>query len=697
VNRFRTFMEHAPIVLILVAVPIFIFGQTLDFGFVWDDHLHLSQVQSRSGHGISNVGDFWTGAVNGLYIPVAYTGWTTLSLVASHLFDGPLDPKVYHAGNLALHTINGLLVFALLRLFIRSRWSALAGTLVFLVHPMQVESVAYASEFRGLLAASFGFAALLLHSHGRSQDGSSDNVRTLLLASVCFIMALLSKPSVAALPLVALAIHWALHRPRFRQLISNIWIGIWLAACGIIAVVTSSAQSEVPAVPIWAKPLIWTDTVCFYLYQVLVPVSLGANYGRTPQVVLEGNGFFLSWIIPVACAALLWRLRGRTRIATLAALIFLIGFLPVSGLAEFYFQNWSTVADRYLYVSFLGVALAFSSFTECAQSHWTRAVLLGLIVFMGVRSHTVQTPTWTQSISLWSHSLAINPNDVRALSNRGKAFNDRGEFDTAKADLDFAIEIDPSYRDAYINRGVAYSSMRMFDQAISDFNFAIARKPNGPIALNNRGTAWVKKGRFDQAIDDYTAAIEASPNWAGAHNNRGLAYDAKQDYRKAILDFDRAIHLAPGYSEVYMNRANVKIAEKDYDGAIEDLDRALAQQPRYTRAQFNRGWTYALLNKHLEAIDAFTQVIAWDPKNNLAYSARAASQMQRGDYEDALSDYNSSLFLKSDSPNVLQARARALFFVGRLDDAKHDMDRAKDLGAPLDQELLKLIEAKLSR
>jgi Tfp pilus assembly protein PilF len=554
---------------VLVAVPLVLYWQTTDFELVWDDvYIHLIRNPHLLPASSDNLLHFWKEPYVGLYIPVAYNGWALLDTWFS---SKPHDPFLYHLANILLHTLNGLLVFALLRLFFRNPWAAMAGALIFLVHPLQVESVAWVSEFRGLLAALFGFTALFLHM--KSLDAKYGNRGTKWpspCGAICFLLALLSKPSVAVLPFIAASLEYYLHRPSLKQLCSRSWLWLWVAFSVAIAVVTSSAQGSLQSYPFWAKPLIWMDAVSFYLYKLLFPFSLAATYARTPEYVMGQWWFYVIWMIPVGLGLCLWHFRKKAPLVVLAAVIFILGFLPVSGLKEFNFQAWSTVADRYLYLSMLGVALGVGYAATRMGRKWHWGFVAAVILLHGAWSFSVQIPVWENRVKLWSHTIKISPGAARAYKNRGAAYLALKEHDRAIPDFDKAIALKPDFAEAYYARGLTYLEKEEYDEAISDFNRSVDLKPDYFAAYNNRGIAHVHKQEPDRAIADFDKALSLDPDYAEAYNNRGVIYGRKQETDKAISDFSRAVALNPKYADAYKNRGIMYHRKNEYDKALSD-------------------------------------------------------------------------------------------------------------------------------
>ncbi|MBE8190222.1 MAG: hypothetical protein HAW58_05100, partial [Candidatus Thioglobus sp.] len=189
------------ITAILLLLPLLIYWQVWDFSLVWDDgkeavggHLSNPFVVNPS---FANFLKLFSGQFFGMYIPISYLFWSGLTAFAEVLAL-PVS-SILHSANVVVHIVNGLLVFTILKTFVSNKWAVLLGTLFFLLHPLQVEAVAWVSEFRGLLAFCFSLSALYFYLKNQA--------RLDFLPLFLFILALLSKPSAAVLPLIIFAIN----------------------------------------------------------------------------------------------------------------------------------------------------------------------------------------------------------------------------------------------------------------------------------------------------------------------------------------------------------------------------------------------------------------------------------------------------------------------------------------------------------
>jgi tetratricopeptide (TPR) repeat protein len=224
-------------------------------------------------------------------------------------------------------------------------------------------------------------------------------------------------------------------------------VGIALAAP--IALITRYVQpaSDVPAPALWARPIVAADAVAFYLGKIVWPVQLTVDYGRTPAAVFASRAAYWTWLVPLAITIVV--LLTRKRILIGAWLIFLAAPAANLGLLPFDFQIVSTVADHYVYLGLLAVALALA----WAVSNWPTIAtppIAGLLLLLGILSF-IQAGRWNDSYALWRHALAVNPNSGLAYGNLGVAYLNGGNANAALSLLIRATAIDPHDPFAQLN------------------------------------------------------------------------------------------------------------------------------------------------------------------------------------------------------------------------------------------------------
>lgn len=683
----------------LILLTWLLYRQTTGFDFVWDDTpIHIGNNPYLNPPAFDNIKQVWTDFYWRLYIPVTYTAWGILKFINPYIFPGQNEPFIFHFANVLVHTCNGLLVFVLLLKMRFSRLSSAAGAVLFLVHPLQVESVAWVSEFRGLLAGLFGFLAIYVNLLNRgAKKGYDRPIRfhaTILFSSLLFLCAMLSKPSAISFLLFAMAIEYFVFSTSPKGIALRLWP--WCLLAGGMAILISTAHDTVTQYPIWVKPLLWMDAVSFYLAKLLFPIPLVACYARTVEYLTAQWWFYIVWLVPVAGGYLCCRKIPSKRLYA-ALSIFIAGFLPVSGLKAFAFQEWSMVADRYLYLSMFGVSAALALLLDRYKSRWVlTGTTAALCLFAGL-SFVVQIPTWQNDLTLWGHCVKENPKAAKAWNGRGNAYLGRQNYDRALEDFNKAIALEPDYVDALNNRGTLYGKTGDYDKAIKDLNTALSFDLHNKNALKNRGSAYFEKRNYPKAIEDFSAYLKLNPGHEETYLFRGVALARTGKIEAAISDFTTLLAVNPNHPKAYHQRAGTYIVTDRYDKAIADLNVAIKLEPDYAAAYERRGLAYQNTQAIDLALEDFETAISLNPKSPDAYFYRGNIFVKQQQYEKAIKDYTKAVEISLKHSGAYNNRGLAYFYLAEYQKSWADMQKAMGYGHKVDQNFIRLLKDKLGK
>jgi tetratricopeptide (TPR) repeat protein len=254
------------------------------------------------------------------------------------------------------------------------------------------------------------------------------------------------------------------------------------------------------------------------------------------------------------------------------------------------------------------------------------------------------------AIANFDEAIRLDPKIAAAYNDRGILYQAKGDYDKAIADYDEAIRIDPKNVEPHNNRAAAYQVKRDYDKAIADYDEAIRIDPKRVEPHNNRGILYQAKGDYDKAIADYNEAIRIDPKRVEPHYNRGILYQAKGDYDNAIADYDEAIRIDPNlairidpkYSLAYYDRGSLHQAKGDYDKAIADYDEAIRIDPKNVDAYNEVAWLRATCpqaslrdgKKAVEYATKACELSNWKDPNML--DTLAAAYAELGDFEQAI-------------------------------------------------------------
>lgn len=528
---------------LVAVITALVFSPSLRNGFTnWDDDAYVTANAAIREINADNLRKILTSSY-GYYHPLP-----GLTFMLEYALFG-MKPAGYHATNVLLHCICAVIVFAFLSALSGSHAAGFLAALLFAVHPLRVESVAWITERKGLLSYLFYLLSLLAYVR-YAQEG---RVRS-YCACVCFFaISLLSKPMAVSLPFVLLCVDWFLHkRIGVRRLLEK---APFLAIAAAWIAVSYFTQESVGALaqspPLLVRLCLPFYGILFYVVTTAVPLHLSALYpmplAPAPAVKVQ---LVLSLPLVIGLGWAVWRSRRLTRKILFGSLFFLFTVLPVLQLVP---VGSFAVADRYSYLAAVGIAFILAEgviylyrekirHREAARS----ALLAGLalLLFSWSLMAVKRCGVWNNSITLWSDALRHYPSAI-AYNNRGTAYAETGQAGKAIADFTQSIRCDPAFAKAYNNRGIAFVTMGNADRALADFSKTVLLDTGNFEAFSNRGIMYVYKREFDSAIADFSRALAIKPDYADAYANRGIAHRGKGLHALAVSDFDKAIALDP--------------------------------------------------------------------------------------------------------------------------------------------------------
>lgn len=654
-------IEWKPVLLavvLLVAACLLTFGQVVTHRFVlWDDPINITDNPYLNPPTEEGMRQLWGSSYAGLYSPVAYSWWAGL-ITISH--------STIHAGNLLLHILAVLVVFAILRRLVVSVPGAFFGALLFAVHPLQAESVNWASEARGLLAALFGLIALWLylrvtemeyeippveedtaseakktaHESKDAENDASENAEeeeeyvedddlppipvgryiVYTLATLAFVIAMLSKPSAATIPLIAwvLDFAWLGRRPKGHPEVWSDWslLAVWALITAGVAYGTSSFQAgmgDIQGEVWWVRPLVAGDALYFYLYKLFLPLQFCTDYGRTPTFVVKQWWGYLTWFVPALLLALLWRLE-KPQPWLIAVAVAVLSVLPVLGLIPFGFQFYSTVADRYMYLAMLGPALAIAWLVQTADRKPLRYGLIVALCILAAISFR-QCTFWKNNDRLFQHTLDVNPRSFMAYSNLGTERLANKEYEESERYFQAALDIAPQHLETLISMGLLLREKGDLRRALPYLREAVEINPNAAPALDGLGMAYHDQGRFDEAELLLRRAVECDPHYYHARVSLGELLVAQGKYPQAIDQYVEARNIRQGLIAANFGIAEAMIEQMSEEGAapnreavdkvIDLLQEVYQVDPEYPRARELLAISHRLLATILKAEQRF--------------------------------------------------------------------------------------------
>ena len=698
------------LVLVIALLTISVFLPALQNDFVnWDDPEYVYENPYIKSIDLT----FFKWALSSFHA----ANWHPLTWL-SHALDYAvwgLDPMGHHLTSIVLHGLNTFLVIILvIRIIFISRpdkeGSALAAGIVtgllFGLHPLHVESVAWISERKDVLCAFFILLSILAYLryaspryyHSWERAGEKTGRTNYIFSLVFFVMALMSKPMAVTLPVILiildfyplerLSIRCALtsHLKVLMEKIPFLVLSLALAVITVITHEEAGSMSSVNFEILGDRIIVAIRALSFYLLKILWPTDLAPFYPYPRDIsffTIEYFGaFLLATCITVFCL-LSWK---RQKVFATAWAYYIVILLPVLGIVA---SGGQAAADRYTYLPSIGpfilIGLGAGLIYERAVSgtglifSLRKYLLIPLILVTCLLSvMTVkQIKIWKDSMTLWNRQLELHSFYI-AYNNRGNVYSNLDKYQKALADYNKAIEMYPERVLAYNNRGNAYSELEKYQEAIADFDKAIELKPASDLH-NNRGNVYSKIEENENAIADYNKAIELDPYYASAYNNRGNVYLRLEKYQRAIADFDKAIELRPDIALLYNNRGNVYSKIEENKNAIADYNKAIELDPYYASVYTARGDVYLRLEKYQRAIVDFDRAIELNPNFKLAYNNRGMVYAVMGDHRKAIKDFTAAIEINSKDAAAYENRGNAYKHLGENAHAEKDFQTAERL------------------
>lgn len=511
-------------------VALIVFARVLTNDFVaYDDPLHVYENPV-----LSDTAAFWRAPYLRLYVPLTYTAWSLTAKLAG------LEPAAFHAVNLALHCASAAMVVLLLVACGFKPRVAFVGALFFALHPLQVEAVAWVSGLKAVFGGALAIGAITLFVR-----------RRLVAAVVVYGLALLAGPTAAAAPVVAGFVAWGFTTRSPKEIAKQ--LAAWVLLTIPLVIMTKQSQPDdlltwVP--PLWQRLFVAGDALSFYAGNVVLPSGLVADYGRSPRQVLASPRWLaggVPWLVVVMLVAT-WH-KKRAELAAVA--IFIAGLLPTLGFIPFAFQKYSTVADRYAYLSMLGVAFGAAIIFDRFAAHKRAPLVAAPLVAVAVATF-VALGVYRDTTTLFEHNLEINERSWMAHNNLGIALGKTGKLDESRKHFERAIELNPKYARAQNNLGMVLGLSGDARGALARFDTAVKLDPSYADAHGNRGNALKALGMVESACAAYKEALRLQPN-SHVHNNLGVALGMLGRMKDAEHHFVEALRLDPKNQEARIN------------------------------------------------------------------------------------------------------------------------------------------------
>ncbi len=597
-----------PIAIAVMTIVAFLPALDCDF-VIWDDDGNILDNPNYQGFTPDNIKWMFTTFHMGHFQPLTWLSYALDYRVWE------MNPFGYHLTNLLLHAACAVVFYFLcMKLLLlgagRSRDAgedkqeasdsirvfAAFAALLFAIHPLRAEAVAWVSNRNGVLSSLLLMLAVLTYVLSTERVGPIRR-RWYVASLLLFTLSLLTKTTAVVLPVIL----FLLDVYPLRRLSGSParWFGkearrvLWekvpyaLLALPFIFVVPLMRAGVGGMAPLAEHTI--ADRVAqaffglaFYLWKTVVPVGLIPLYRVPIDMNPLDAPYVASAVFVIAVSVLLVMIRHRAPWLLAVWVSYIVLVLPVLGLAQ---SGTQIAADRYTYLSCLGwavlvggaiLALSRARVEARVSKDMLRLVvgtLVAIVFLLGLLTWH-QTKVWQDSFTLWNRVLAYNPRCDIAHKNLGEAYARLGDLNRAIACYEKALRINPAFAHAHNNLGDALARRNDLDGAVDSFRKAIYFEPRLAVAHFNLGIVYGRKDDWDRAIESFGRATSIRPRYAEARSNLGVAYARKDDLDAAIEQFGEALRIDPGDSETHKRLALAFWLKKDHGLAWEHVHRA---------------------------------------------------------------------------------------------------------------------------
>ncbi|MFC1516182.1 tetratricopeptide repeat protein [Thermodesulfobacteriota bacterium] len=555
------------------------------------------------------------------------------------------DPAGYRIVNILIHLVNGILVFFLARLTCQQVPLAqraptpgsseapfpalpLFAALVFIAHPIQVQSVTYIVQRMTGMATMFYLLSMLLYIYGRLRRTGQ---RRRMFFAGCFaswILALGSKEIAAMLPFTLFLYEWY-----FFQDLSKNWLRrrikylpILILLFGLIAVVFLG-QHPLDSIErsfanrdfnLWERVLTQFRVVVTYLGLLIFPVPARLNLLHHIPVshsLFEPLTTLLSLLLLGFLLGLAVRLAEKERVLSFCILWFFLHLVIESSVV-----GLELMFEHRLYLPMFGFSLAAAHllfFRRPAPRKWVSISAVLIVASLGVATHA-RNKTWQDTITLWSDVISKNPQSNRAHYNLGSDLARKGRL----------------------------------DEAVHHFYEALRIKPDYGKAHNNLGLVLYRQGKLQPAVHHFSEALRLLPDNAAAHYNMGLTLTAKGDSEAAVGHYSTALRIKPDFAEVHNSLGILLERQGRFEEAVHHYSAALNINPDFAAAHHNMGSAYEKLGRDKEAVDHYFMSLRIRPDDAKTYNNLGVALTRQGILEQAVRCYEEALRIDPDDAGV---------------------------------------------
>jgi len=674
-NSILTLQRHHVIAIVLAVVTFAAYSQVLNNGFTNYDDADYVTANTHVQSGITLDGIIWA------FTTGDAANWHPITWI-SHMLDCQLfglNAWGHHLISLLFHITNTVLLFFVLTRMTNTVWQSAFVAALFALHPLHVESVAWAAERKDVLSTLFWLLTMIAYVRYVDRPG----IKTYPLVLLFLALGLMSKPMLVTLPFVLLLLdYWPLGRfpgwiardvakrqggvtmasPYGRSvLLRLVWEKIpMFALVALSSYITFRVQKSAGAVAITdlfsvsQRIANAINSYVAYIVNMIWPTGLAVFYPY-PESALPPWKVAVGVTVLISIFVMMFRaLRRRPYFAT--GWLWYVGTLvPVIGIVQ---VGEQAMADRYTYIPLLGIFIIIAWGLPEVLAKWKHRTI-GLSIAAAVCLSALASRTWSQvsywkdTVTLLEHALDVTTNNWTAHNNLGSALAGEKRFDEARAHYEEVFRLKPTYAAPHYNLGVASSEEGKKDEAILHYTEAIRLDANYADAHHNLALLFAEKGKSEKASEHYRRAIQINPNHEKARFALANLLAAEGEASEAIAQYRNVIRINPGLPDAHISLGVILLKEGKISEAIAEYFEALRLNPNLSDARNNLGVALSQQGKVSEAIEQYTEALRLFPDHAGAHNNLGLLLARQGNVSEARIHFSEALRV---NPNYAEAQ-----------------------------------------
>jgi protein O-mannosyl-transferase len=494
------------------------------------------------------------------------------------------SPKDFHRMNVIYHALATVFVFLFFwKLSAGSSIISIFTALIFAIHPLHVESVAWIAARKDQIYTIFFFMSAWLYLHFRE---GKQKALYYVLCLAAFLLAMLGKAMAAPLPLVLILIDYYLDgKVEWKKQVNKLPFLLIAFVLGYWAIQAQKSSEALASDFSFFKQILFAGTsYLLYIVKFIAPTNISAfyPYPNIPDTQALPPLYYVAPLLSIALAVWVFLKAKGNRV-----LFFGLGFftLNIALVLQVLAVGAAMMADRYTYIPYVGLAFipayylqkAFAEKGHVMAKYKTAlagAMLLFVVIMTGVTRQRI--PVWQDTKTLFTDVIEKYDYVAVAWNNRGKyyGFNEKN-YEKAIEDLNMAIKVNAKYPNPFLNRGNVYGMMQQFDKAIQDFTTSVTIRPDFHDGWLNRAMTYSMMGQHEKALADYNQAITLKPDFFQSYFARGYNYFQMGNFQNSMADYYKCLSLNPAFGQGYYYRSMLYLNLGQTDNARKDAQAAM--------------------------------------------------------------------------------------------------------------------------